>query len=167
MIANVIQMYTDKIVPKRTERWGVAILLFLIFILRILIKQTHFLVTYIVMLYILHGLINFLTPKDAEYPDIFDDFEKDFELPANIDNEFRPFIRRLPEFQFWSFFMKHVCGALFTTFFEIFDISVYVPILVMYFILIAALTAKNLSRHMKKYGYNPFFSEKKIFKIVE
>jgi len=51
-------------------------------------------------------------------------------LPTNRSNEeFRPFMRRLPEFKFWLSTMKSTLIAFFCTFFEFFDIPVFWPIL--------------------------------------
>ena len=167
VMIDFLQMYIDKIVPKKTYRWIFAGVCFLVYIIRILFIQTHHLITYCLSLYLLHGLITFLTPKNDEIPDIFDDVDVDFEFPANIDNEFRPFIRRLPEFQFWVMFLKLVGAAFVATFFDFLDIPAYVPILFVYFGLILVLTIRNMLRHMKKYKYNPFFESKKYFKTIE
>lgn len=167
MISNFIQMYIDKMVPKKTYRWTFAGVVFLLYMARILYIQSHYLITYCLSLYLLHGLIVFLTPKNEDIPDIFDDVDTEFEPPANIDNEFRPFIRRLPEFQFWWFFLRLVGMAFTATFFDIFDIPACVPVLIVYFAVILILTVRGLLRHMKKYKYNPFYEEKARFKTME
>ena len=167
MIAEIAQVYIDKITPKRMYRWVFAGSFFLLYILRVLYTRTHHLVTYCLSLYLLHGLIVFLTPKDEEIPDIFDDVDIEFEAPPNIDNEFRPFIRRLPEFQFWVLFLKLVGIAFFATFFDIFDIPAYTPILFLYFFVLVVITARKLLRHMRKYRYNPFFEKKAHFGTIK
>lgn len=56
--------------------------------------QGFYIVTYGLGIYNLNLLIGFLTPRndmDADGP----------QLPTRTDQEFRPFIRILPEFKFW------------------------------------------------------------------
>ena len=64
-------------------------------------------------------------------------------LPTKVTEEFRPFIRRLPEFKFWYSVSKSTVIALVCTFFEVFNIPVFWPILVMYFITLFGLTMKR------------------------
>lgn len=154
----------DKLVLKRRERWIFAVSLLLCYYLRIVFIRSHYLFTYGLSLNLLYLLIKFLTPLNDEIPDIFDEIDVDFEIPKNIDNEFKPFIRRLPEYDLWLEFVKRTTGIFFLTFFDLFDIPVYVPVLVFYFVMIAFLSAKSLYKHMKKYNYNPFYENKIMFK---
>ena len=64
-------------------------------------------------------------------------------LPTSQNEEFRPFIRRLPEFKFWYSATKATAIAFFCTFFEFFNIPVFWPILVMYFITLFCITMKR------------------------
>ena len=64
-------------------------------------------------------------------------------LPTSQNEEFRPFIRRLPEFKFWYSATKATTIAFFCTFFELFNIPVFWPILVMYFITLFCITMKR------------------------
>ncbi|RVD92539.1 Golgi-to-ER retrieval protein [Tubulinosema ratisbonensis] len=164
MINEILQFYTDRLVPKRSLRWALAGTLILIYYFKILVTGTHYLITYCLSLYLLHGAINFLTPQSESVPDIFDDFDVEYELPTNDDNEFRPFMRRLPEYKLWLMYVQLTGMSLFMSMFEMFDIPVFVPILVVYFIFISILTVRNLFRSMKKYKYNPFFTNKTTFK---
>ena len=86
------------------------------------------------------------------------DFDDDIgpELPTRANEEFRPFIRRLPEFKFWYSVSKSTLIALGCTFFECFNIPVFWPILVMYFITLFCITMKRQIKHMIKYRYIPF-----------
>lgn len=65
------------------------------------------------------------------------------ELPTRSNQEFRPFIRRLPEFKFWYEITRSIVIGLACTFFEIFNIPVFWPILVMYFITLFCITMKR------------------------
>nr|XP_023025710.1 protein RER1 [Leptinotarsa decemlineata] len=78
------------------------------------------------------------------------------ELPTRANEEFRPFIRRLPEFKFWYSVTKSTVIGIICTFFECFNIPVFWPILVMYFITLFCITMKRQIRHMIKYRYLPF-----------
>lgn len=68
----------------------------------------------------------------------------------------RPFARRLPEFKFWHSCTRAVLMATFMTFFSIFDIPVFWPILLLYFVVLFVITMKRQIRHMIKYKYVPF-----------
>lgn len=65
------------------------------------------------------------------------------ELPTRSNEEFRPFIRRLPEFKFWYAISKSTVIGIFCTFFDVFNIPVFWPILVMYFITLFCITMKR------------------------
>lgn len=65
------------------------------------------------------------------------------ELPTRSNEEFRPFIRRLPEFKFWYATTKSTIIGMICTFFEVFNIPVFWPILVMYFITLFCITMKR------------------------
>lgn len=68
----------------------------------------------------------------------------------------RPFARRLPEFKFWHSCTRSVLTAIGMTFFSIFDVPVFWPILLLYFIVLFVITMKRQIRHMIKYKYVPF-----------
>lgn len=63
-------------------------------------------------------------------------------LPTKQDEEFRPFVRRLPEFKFWVAATRAVAIGFFCTFFEMFNIPVFWPVLVVYWIILFSLTSK-------------------------
>ena len=108
--------------------------------------------TYALAIYHLNLLLAFLTPKiDPAYAE-FEAAEAEAEggadtdgmaLPTRQSDEFRPFIRRLPEFKFWYSATKATLIAFFCTFFEFFNIPVFWPILVMYFITLFCITMKR------------------------
>ncbi|CAJ0915549.1 unnamed protein product [Ranitomeya imitator] len=88
-------------------------------------------------------------------------------LPTKQNEEFRPFIRRLPEFKFWHSATKGVVVAMVCTFFEAFNVPVFWPILVMYFIMLFCITMKRQIKHMIKYRYIPFTHGKRKYKGKE
>jgi hypothetical protein len=63
-------------------------------------------------------------------------------LPTKEDQEFRPFVRRLPEFKFWYSTTKAIAIGFFCSFFEIFNLPVFWPVLVVYWLILFGLTSK-------------------------
>jgi Rer1 family len=72
-------------------------------------------------------------------------------LPTADTDEFRPFTRRLPEFQFWHSSVRGVLIAFCMTFFGLFDVPVFWPILLVYFLVLFFLTMKRQIKHMIKH----------------
>ena len=64
-------------------------------------------------------------------------------LPTKQDEEFRPFIRRLPEFKFWHAATRAVAIAFVCSWFEIFNVPVFWPVLVMYWFMLFILTSMS------------------------
>lgn len=142
---------------------------------RVLVAQGWYIVCYALGIYLLNLFLAFLTPKfDPSIEQ--DEAEQDAEegtsddlrpagllngeigggLPTRQTDEFKPFIRRLPEFKFWHSATKAIAIALVCSFFTFFDIPVYWPILLVYFFTLTALTLRRQIRHMVKYKYVPF-----------
>lgn len=115
-------------------------------------------------IYLLNLLLAFLQPKFD--PSLQDDLMADeleggegdipSPLPSTRDDEFRPFVRRLPEWQFWLSTTRSTLISFFMTFSIVFDVPVYWPILVMYFCVLFVLTMRRQLQHMIKYRYVPF-----------
>mmetsp|Transcript_52965 Transcript_52965/g.115556 ORF Transcript_52965/g.115556 Transcript_52965/m.115556 type:complete len:192 (-) Transcript_52965:709-1284(-) len=108
-----------------------------------------YIITYGLGIYVLNLLIGFLSPQvdpETEGPI----------LPTSKDDDFRPFIRRLPEFKFWYSLTKAFIIAFIMTFFSVFNIPVFWPILLLYFIALFFLTMKRQIKHMIKFKYVPF-----------
>lgn len=120
-------------------------------------------------IYLLNLLLAFLQPKfDPSLQDdlLADEIEEGATddgptLPSQRDDEFRPFVRRLPEWQFWyvstaSLYLRGakavvsrlsatraVIISLFLTTSDMFDVPVYWPILVVYFCVLFLLTMRR------------------------
>lgn len=72
----------------------------------------------------------------------------------------------MPNFRYSS--TKATVLAIFCSFFEIFDIPVFWPILLVYFCILFALTMRRQIQHMVKYRYVPFdFGKQKYKKAGE
>lgn len=63
-------------------------------------------------------------------------------LPTKNDQEFRPFVRRLPEFKFWYSATKAIAIGFGASWFSVFDVPVFWPVLVVYWILLFVLTSE-------------------------
>ncbi|KAI0302363.1 retrieval of early ER protein Rer1 [Multifurca ochricompacta] len=158
------QQLLDRITPHILYRWVGTAATVAIFELRILYAQGWYIVCYAHAIYILNLLLAFLQPKFD--PSLQDDLMADeleggegdapSPLPSSRDDEFRPFVRRLPEWQFWLSTTRATLISFFMTFSSVFDVPVYWPILVMYFCVLFVLTMRRQLQHMIKYRYIPF-----------
>jgi len=142
-------------------RWIGFAILTLLYIGRIVWLQGWYIVTYALAIYHLNLLLAFLTPKIDPAMAEFEAAEEAAEdegmaLPTRQNDEFRPFVRRLPEFKFWYSATKATVIAFVCTFFDFFNIPVFWPILVMYFITLFCITMKRQIKHMIRYRYIPF-----------
>jgi len=156
-LGQTYQLMLDRWTPYTTSRWVATIILICAFMARILIAQGWYIVTYALAIYHLNLLLAFLTPKiDPAMAELDADEDGPDMLPTSQNEEFRPFIRRLPEFKFWYSATKATAIAFFCTFFEFFNIPVFWPILVMYFITLFCITMKRQIKHMIRFRYIPF-----------
>jgi len=155
-LGQTYQSLLDKSTPHPVSRWIFTFLLITIFIARVLYTKGWYIVTYALGIYHLNLFIAFLSPKIDPAMSDYEAAEDGPELPTQANEEFRPFIRRLPEFKFWYSVTKSTVIALVCTFFEFFNVPVFWPILVMYFITLFCLTMKRQIKHMIKYRYIPF-----------
>ncbi|KAK6353208.1 retention in endoplasmic reticulum protein 1 [Orbilia brochopaga] len=151
------QAYLDQVTPHVLYRWiGTGCLLF-VFFARILYAQGWYIVAYTLGIYLLNLFLAFLTPKfDPSLEQEEMEEGGPSALPTKADEEFRPFIRRLPEFKFWHSATRAIAIGFFCAWFEIFNIPVFWPVLVMYWIILFVLTMRRQIQHMIKYRYIPF-----------
>ena len=104
-------------------------------------------VCYSLGIYLLNLFLAFLQPKFD--PSLTQDEgleDGQSSLPTKQDEEFRPFIRRLPEFKFWHSATRAIAISFFCTWFSVFNVPVFWPVLVVYFVILFSLTSK-LSFH--------------------
>lgn len=90
------QILLDKSTVHVRGRWGFAVLLLILYCVRVYLLSAFYIVTYGLGIYLLNLFIGFLSPQidpDIEGP----------VLPSagRKQEEFRPFSRRVPEFTFW------------------------------------------------------------------
>ncbi|KAK8022180.1 rer1 protein [Apiospora rasikravindrae] len=155
------QALLDKSTPYVTYRWVGTGAFLLMFFLRIFVAQGWYIVAYALGIYLLNLFLAFLQPKfdpSAEAMDSGMDMEDGSAggLPTKQDEEFRPFIRRLPEFKFWHAATSAIGIGFMCSWFEVFNVPVFWPVLVMYWIILFVLTMRKQIQHMIKYKYVPF-----------
>ncbi|CDK27947.1 unnamed protein product [Kuraishia capsulata CBS 1993] len=151
--------YLDLVTPHTLYRWVAFYVLITLFMLRIIYAEGWYIVCYTYAIYLLNMFLQFLTPKfdpslEQEMRD--ESTEEGMSGMTENDEEFRPFIRRLPEFKFWFKATASTSIALVSSFIPLLDIPVFWPILLMYFIVLFSLTMRRQIQHMLKYRYLPF-----------
>ncbi|EEF37411.1 protein RER1A [Ricinus communis] len=149
-VSQRYQHLLDKTVPHVLRRWIACLVVALIYALRVYFVQGFYIITYGLGIYMLNLLIGFLSPQID--PEVLDGPT----LPTRGSDEFRPFVRRLPEFKFWYSITKAFCVAFLMTFFDAFNVPVFWPILLFYWVLLFVLTMRRQIMHMIKYKYVPF-----------
>ncbi|KAL0454166.1 UNVERIFIED_CONTAM: protein RER1A [Sesamum latifolium] len=159
-VSKLFQYYLDKSTPHALYRWIGTFAVVLVYALRVYYIQGFYIVSYGLGIYILNLLIGFLSPLVDPELEPTDGPS----LPTKGSDEFKPFIRRLPEFKFWYAITKAFCIAFIMTFFSMFDVPVFWPILLCYWLVLFALTMKRQIMHMIKYKYIPFNIGKQTYK---
>ncbi|KZV52635.1 hypothetical protein F511_07028 [Dorcoceras hygrometricum] len=159
-LSRLFQYFLDKSTPHAHYRWTGTFALAFVYALRVYHLQGFYVVSYGLGIYILNLLIGFLSPLvDPELEQSDGPV-----LPTKDSDEFKPFVCRLPEFKFWYAITKAFCIAFLMTFFSMFDVPVFWPILLFYWIVLFVLTMKRQTMHMIKYKYIPFNMGKQSYK---
>ncbi|XP_018847405.1 protein RER1A-like [Juglans regia] len=152
-VSQRYQHLLDKSTPYVLHRWIAFLMVASVYVLRVYVVQGFYIVSYGLGIYILNLLIGFLSPQVE--PEI-QGLSEGPTLPTRGSDEFRPFVRRLPEFKFWYSITKAFCIAFVMTFFSAFDVPVFWPILLFYWLSLFILTMRRQITHMIKYKYVPF-----------
>ncbi|KAF1978476.1 rer1 protein-like protein [Bimuria novae-zelandiae CBS 107.79] len=155
---RMFQAYLDKSTPFTTYRWVGTGVLFLMFALRIFVAEGWYIVAYSLGIYLLNLFLAFISPKfdpSLEQDEGMEDGTAGG-LPTKEEDEFRPFVRRLPEFKFWYSTTKAIAISFFCSWFEVFNLPVFWPVLVVYWLILLVLTMRRQIQHMIKYRYVPF-----------
>ncbi|OGM44650.1 protein RER1 [Aspergillus bombycis] len=153
------QTLLDASTPFTAYRWIGTVVLLIIFFLRIILAQGWYIVAYTLGIYLLNLFLLFLQPKfdpSLTQDEGLEDGDAAASLPTKQDDEFRPFIRRLPEFKFWESATRAIAIGFVCSWFSVFDIPVFWPVLVVYWIILFVLTMRRQIQHMIKYRYVPF-----------
>jgi hypothetical protein len=153
------QACLDASTPYTAYRWISTVVLLGLFFLRIVLSQGWYIVAYTLGIYLLNLFLAFLQPKfdpSLTQDEGLEDGDAGTSLPTKQDDEFRPFIRRLPEFKFWHSATRAIFIAFVCTWFQVFDIPVFWPVLVVYWFILFFLTMRRQIQHMIRYRYVPF-----------
>ena len=160
-LKNLYRYHINKCTPHVTARWASLGGLLFLFLLRIVFAQGWYVVCYGLGIFLLNQFLAFLTPKfDLSLQQ--DEENKELEAGERSE-EFRPFIRRLPEFKFWYNAVRATVASLVMSMFRMFDLPVFWPILLVYFIMLFFLTMRRQLQHMMKYNYIPLDIGKKKY----
>ncbi|XVE82594.1 hypothetical protein DITRI_Ditri16bG0018100 [Diplodiscus trichospermus] len=146
------QYFLDRATPYTIRRWLGTLVVAMNYVSRVYYVQGFYVISYGLGIYILNLLIGFLSPKVDPELEALDGAS----LPTKGSDEFKPFIRRLPEFKFWYATTKAFVVAFVLTFFSVLDVPVFWPILLCYWVFLFFLTMKRQIIHMIKYKYIPF-----------
>ena len=96
--------------------------------------------TYVLGIYVLNLFIGFMTPSQG---DLEDEENDEPVLPTKEADEYKPFVRKVPEYRFWQNFTLSFIVGFICTFFEVFDVPVFWPILLIYFIFLLVFTLRR------------------------
>ncbi|CAH8337127.1 unnamed protein product [Eruca vesicaria subsp. sativa] len=145
------QHLLDKTVPHVLYRWIACLCVVLIYFIRVYLVEGFYIITYAIGIYLLNLIIAFLSPQEDPEASL-----SGGTLPTRRSDEYRPFVRRLPEFKFWLSIIRAFVIGFMMTFFEVFDVPVFWPILLFYWVMLFILTMRKQIQHMIKYRYVPF-----------
>mmetsp|Transcript_59818 Transcript_59818/g.129595 ORF Transcript_59818/g.129595 Transcript_59818/m.129595 type:complete len:194 (-) Transcript_59818:152-733(-) len=154
---RLAQHHLDKTTIWIKTRWTLFSVMLVAYAIRVYLKEGFYIVSYGLGIYMLNLLIGFLSPAidpEADAPG----------LPTSDKEEFRPFTRKLPEFKFWFSAFRAVLAAMMMTFCSVFDLPVFWPILLAYFLFLVVLTMKERIKHMMKHHYVPFSFGKQTYR---
>eukprot|EP00916_Digyalum_oweni_P014432 GHVL01023672.1.p1 GENE.GHVL01023672.1~~GHVL01023672.1.p1 ORF type:complete len:180 (+),score=8.48 GHVL01023672.1:109-648(+) len=155
-LKRIIVSYLDKSTPYVTVRWMILLTLAIGYVLRVWMLEGFYVVSYALGIFILNLFVGFLSPL------VDPDTEEDL-LPTKEGDDYRPFQRRLPEFKFWSSATTAFIISLLLTCSNIFDVPVFWPILLIYFLGLFLFTMRTQIKHMLKHKYVPFSFGKKTY----
>eukprot|EP00927_Polykrikos_kofoidii_P076921 TRINITY_DN73937_c0_g1_i1.p1 TRINITY_DN73937_c0_g1~~TRINITY_DN73937_c0_g1_i1.p1 ORF type:complete len:189 (+),score=29.46 TRINITY_DN73937_c0_g1_i1:125-691(+) len=151
--ARIRQHFIDRTTLWIKCRWASFFLALVLYAVRIWYVKAFHIVTYSLGIYLLNLTIGFLTPAiDPEETD---------GVPVANSEEFRPFSRKVSEFKFWLGAMRAVVTACVMTCFPVFDMPVFWPILLSFFIFLVITSGQDRIKHMIKYRYLPFTTSTK------
>ena len=146
-----IETMLMKLKPYVLYRWIFYSAVTFLFCFKMLHSHKFYAVGYMAGLFTLQCVVLFLSPKlDPEL------YGKDV-LPTTADDgDYKPFVRKLPEFVLWKRITAASLLSNFASFIPFLDLPVYGPLLVFYFVLVTVMTFRTRIAHMIKYGYVPF-----------
>ena len=157
-----LELIKDKTIIYKFHRWIFVLILLLIYLIRVIKTKGYYALTYCIGIHFLNSFIGFISPLEDPEDNLNED--NSF-LPQKNNEEFKPFHRKVKEYQFWNVIFFTLFISIFLTFFDCFDIPVFWPLLLVYFILIFLLTMRNQIKHMIKYNYLPWDAGKISYNV--
>lgn len=122
-VSRRYQYFLDKWTLYVLRRWIAFSVIACIYAVRVYLIQGFYIITYALGIYILQLLLAFLSPQvDPEIQELADGPT----LPTRGSDEFRPFVRRLPEFKFWFVMFLFCCVGIIGGFFMYLFVSIRV-----------------------------------------
>ena len=168
------QSWLDKTTPHPLARWLALGALLALYGLRVWRLDGWFIVTYGLAIFMLNLFIGFISPQvdpdsDGGIGGIGGGGGGGGSvLPISgggggrgggggLDDlsESKGFARKVPEFKFWFSASRATFIAFGMTFFELFNLPVFWPILVVYFLVLLVVTLRKQLAHMAKHRYMP------------
>eukprot|EP00252_Welwitschia_mirabilis_P026207 TRINITY_DN848_c0_g1_i3.p1 TRINITY_DN848_c0_g1~~TRINITY_DN848_c0_g1_i3.p1 ORF type:complete len:180 (+),score=8.88 TRINITY_DN848_c0_g1_i3:109-648(+) len=137
-MSMLFQRYLDKSVPHQVGRWIGTLAVASIYIIRVYYIQGFYIISYGLGIYVLNLLIGFLSPQVDPETEVLEGAS----LPTRDSDEYA--------------LTKAFCVAFVMTFFSVFDVPVFWPILLCYWIVLFILTMKRQISHMIRYKYVPY-----------
>jgi len=153
--------FLDDTTPYALPRWLLAFILFGVYIYRVYSFGGWYIVSYALGIYLLNVLVDFLSPLTDPND------EEEAMLPTRADEDFKPFIRKVPEMIAWKQSTRALFCGVVCTFFDAFDIPVFWPILLIYFLALFTVSIKARVEHMIKHKYIPFSLGKPKFEATK
>lgn len=98
VVGRRYQKLLDDITPFALQRWVAAIILLIAYLIRVSIVGGFFIISYALGIYLLNLFIGFLSPQVDPEEELA---AGSGQLPVKADDEFKPFVRHLPELKFW------------------------------------------------------------------
>lgn len=143
-----VEGYLNSCIKYRLYRWIVAGVLSLLFILRIVLTGGYYMIAYFLYIYILSAFLSFIKPAEDE--DIS-------ALPvSSVDtDEYRPYTRALPEFDFWIRFTVSHAISLFAALMPFLNVPVYAPVLILYALVLTLLYISSEFKRWSTLSLNP------------
>ncbi|ESQ46267.1 hypothetical protein EUTSA_v10000326mg [Eutrema salsugineum] len=114
------QHLLDKTVPHVLYRWIACLCVVLIYFVRVFLVEGFYIITYAIGIYLLNLIIAFLSPQEDPESSLTGGT-----LPTRRSDEYRPFVRRLPEFKFWLSIIRAFAIGFTMTFFDVFDVPCF------------------------------------------
>mmetsp|Transcript_31794 Transcript_31794/g.36723 ORF Transcript_31794/g.36723 Transcript_31794/m.36723 type:complete len:185 (-) Transcript_31794:156-710(-) len=156
------QRFEDLTVPHRPMRWAAFLFLILFYFIRVFAYGGFYVVTYGMCIHLLYLVMLMITPLSDPEERASDEAQ----LPSFGSGdaaEFKPFVPKVQEFVVWRSMTRVVLICFTLTMFSVFDIPVFWPILVMYFLILFVSQMGNRIQHMMKHKYVPWSAGKPKF----